>query len=340
MVTWLFLLGEMFTLHSLQENFLLSGLDNHEMKKVLVIYFTQSGQQRSILESLTQPLLDAGHSVHFETLEPAQKYPFPWSAFQFFNAFPETFMQKPLELKPLSARAFDEYDLVVLGYQPWFLTPSRPISSFLQSEVGKKILKDKNVITILGCRNMWLGAQEKVKQWLQKANAKLAGHIALIDKSGNLTSLVTILRWMLAGKKDAFWFFPAAGVSSTDIDHTAVFGKLIHEALVSNDFKSLQDKFNQNEAIVIKPNLVMMERRGQKSFSIWSKFIASGGHVDSMGRKIRVYIFMFLLPTVIIILTPLLWILSAITLVLKRKQLQEEIAYFKQTALRNSDKTV
>ncbi|HOX81849.1 MAG TPA: hypothetical protein PLJ60_05245 [Chryseolinea sp.] len=310
------------------------------MKKILVVYFTQSGQQRSILESLVKPLVEAGQSIHFESIEPVQQYPFPWSAFQFFNAFPETFMQKSLELKPLSAKAFEEYDLIILGYQPWFLTPSRPMSSFLQSADGQKILKSKNVITILGCRNMWLGAQEKVKQWLLRADAKLVGHISLIDKSGNLTSLVTILRWMLAGKKDAFWFFPAAGVSATDVDHTSVFGKLINEAIISNDFESLQNKFNQNEAIDIKPNLVMMERRGQKSFSIWSKFIASGGHVDSVGRKIRVYVFMVLLPTVIIILTPLLWILSAVTLIVKRKQLQEEIAYFKQTSLRSSAKTV
>ena len=84
----------------------------------------------------------------------------------------------------------------------------------------------------------------------------------------------------------------------------------------------------------------MMERRGQKSFSIWSRFIASGGNVDSVGRKIRVYVFMVLLPTVIIILTPLLWILSAVTLVVKRKQLQDEVTYFKQTSLRSSTKTV
>ncbi len=310
------------------------------MKKILVVYFTQSGQQLSILNSLVKPLVEAGHHIHFESIAAVKKYPFPWSAFQFFNTFPETFMQKSVAIEPLSAKAFEEYDLIVLGYQPWFLTPSQPMSSFLQSADGQKILKGKNVITILGCRNMWLGAQEKVKQWLQKADATLVGHIALIDKSGNLTSLVTILRWMLAGKKDAFWFFPAAGVSVNDVEHTAVFGKLINEAIISDNFNLLQDQFNKNNAVEIKPNLIMMERRGQKSFSIWSKFIAAGGNVDSIGRKIRVYVFMILLPTVIIILTPLLWILSAVTLIVKRKQLQDEITYFKQTSLRNSAKTV
>jgi hypothetical protein len=304
------------------------------MKKILVLYFTQSGQLKRILQFLTKPLTDAGHEVHFEEIKPVEKYPFPWNGFQFFNAFPETFTQKPLALEPLTNKAFDNYDLVILGYQPWFLTPSRPVSSFLQSEEGKRILAGKNVITILGCRNMWLGAQEKVKQKLFDAKAKLTGHIALVDKNGNLTSLVTILRWMLAGKKEAFWFFPAAGVSEQDVQNTTVYGNQIKEALSANDYKNLQEEFNKAGAIEIKPNLVLMERRGQKSFSIWAKFVAAGGDLNSTGRKIRVRAFMILLPTMIIILTPLLWILSTIMLIAKRKHLLKEIDYYKQTSLR------
>jgi flavodoxin len=310
------------------------------MKKILVVYFTQSGQQKQILNALTKPLADAGCEVHFEEIKPAEKFPFPWSAFQFFNAFPETYMQKTQALEPVSPKAFENYDLVILGYQPWFLTPSRPVSSFLQSGEGKKILQGKNVVTILGCRNMWLGAQEKVKQWLLKANAKLKGHIALVDKSGNLTSLVTILRWMLTGKKEPFWFFPEAGVARHDVQDASRFGEIIKTALEKNNFDSLQENLNQAGAIEIKPNLVLMEKRGQKSFSVWSKFVAGGGGVQSTGRKVRVYIFMYLLPTVIFILTPLLSLLSQIMLIVKKKQLLKEIEYFKQTSLRNSNKIV
>src|SRR5688500_5654014 len=166
------------------------------MKKILVIYFSQSGQQMRILQSLAKPFLDDGHNVIFEELEPLEQFPFPWSAYEFFNAFPETFTQQHILLKALSANTHHEFDLVILGYQPWFLTPSMPVSSFLQSKDGKRIIQDRNVITVLGCRNMWLGAQEKVKRRLLEANARLVGHIALVDRSGNLTSLITILRWM------------------------------------------------------------------------------------------------------------------------------------------------
>ena len=91
---------------------------------------------------------------------------------------------------------------------------------------------------------------------------------------------------------------------------------------------------NKEGAIEIKPNLVLMEKRGQKAFSVWARFVAMGGAVHSTGRKLRVYIFMYLLPTAIFILSPLLWLLSRIMLIVKRKQLDLEISYYKQNSLR------
>lgn len=304
------------------------------MKKILIVYYSQSGQQLSILQSLIEPLVRDGHTVHIEEIQPVEKYPFPWSAYQFFNAFPETFNQKPLALKSLSEKASESYDLVILGYQPWFLTPSRPISSFLQSDAGKKILKNKPVVTILGCRNMWLGAQEKVKRRLTDAQASLIGHIALVDRSPNLSSLVTILRWMLTGKKNAFLFFPSAGVSDQDIRNASTFGDSIADALRTEDFYSLQPSLNQKGAIEVKPSLILLEKRGQKAFAVWSKFIASGGTLYSFGRKMRVYTFLYVLLPSIFILSPILWLMSRILLLVKRNQLLGDVQYYKQNSFR------
>jgi hypothetical protein len=304
------------------------------MKKILVLYYTQTGQLKDILDSLLKPFSSGEFEVHFEQIVPVQKFPFPWSAFDFFNAFPETFSQKPYPLQPLSEKAKGPFDLVVIGYQPWFLTPSRPVSSFLQSAEGKSVLAHRPVVTVLGCRNMWLGAQEKMKAKLLEAKANLVGHIALIDRSGNLTSLITILRWMFTGNRNPFWFFPAGGVSPEDTRHASVFGEQIKTALQTGELATLQRKLNEQGAIEIRPNLVLMEKRGQKAFSVWSKFVAAGGGVDSTGRKIRVYIFMYLLPTAIFFLTPLLWLLSRTMLIVKRKQLLQDVAYYKQNSLR------
>lgn len=210
------------------------------MKRILILYYTQSGQLLSILQSLAKPLIHAGHTIHFEEIQPEEKFPFPWTSYQFFNAFPEVFSQKPQRLKSISTKASNGYDLIILGYQPWFLTPSRPVSSFLQTDEAKKILSNKPVITVLGCRNMWLGAQEKVKRRLCDFDAKLVGHIAMIDRSANLTSLITILRWMFTGDKKPFWFFPAAGVSERDVEHGQNYGEIISQSLENGDYATMQ----------------------------------------------------------------------------------------------------
>ena len=304
------------------------------MKRILIVYYTQSGQLLSILESLVKPLIHAGHTIHFEEIQPEERFPFPWTSYQFFNAFPEVFSQKPQPLRSISTKAGNGYDLIILGYQPWFLTPSRPVSSFLQSDDARRILMNKPIVTVLGCRNMWLGAQEKVKRRLNEINATLVGHVALIDRSPNLTSLITILRWMFTGNKRPFWIFPAAGVSQSDIENSRIYGEIINESIGTGDYSDLQYKLNQAGAIDIKPNLVLLERRGQKAFSVWSKFIAAGGAVHSTGRKVRVYIFMYLLPTAIFFLSPLLWIVSRILLTVNRKELIQDVEYFKQNSLR------
>ena len=80
------------------------------MKRILILYYTQSGQLLSILQSLATPLIRAGHMIRFEEIQPVEKFPFPWSSYQFFNAFPEVFSQKPQSLKSLSTKATNGYD--------------------------------------------------------------------------------------------------------------------------------------------------------------------------------------------------------------------------------------
>ena len=305
-----------------------------ERKKILVVYFTQSGQMLDIAKKFCESFeSDPGCEVSYEELKPVASFPFPWTAFTFFNGFPEVFSEKPIALQPFSGQLNDKYDLIVLAYQPWFLTPSPVCSTFLQSDTAQKLLRDTKVVTLIGCRNMWLGAQEKVKKRLKAIGATLVANVALVDKSPNVVSLVTIPRWLLWGKKEKFWIFPAAGVSQADVQASAQYGQTVKEALTSGEWGGIQQKLNDNGAVEILPDLVMMESRGQRAFGIWSKFIG-GAPLGSLSRKVRVYIFMFLLPTAIVILSPLLIIISTLTLALKKDKLMSEVNYFKMNELR------
>lgn len=306
------------------------------MKHVLVIYFSQTGQAKSVLDASLKPFADNNnYTLHYHLIKPLKAFPYPWKYTEFFDAFPETVNGIPCEIEPLNIDESVNYDLVVIAYQPWFLSVCVPISSFLQSESAKKLLKNKPVVTIINCRNMWLGAQEKMKQKLQNINANLIGNITFVDKSANLISLVTVLAFVLKGTKENFMgIFPKYGVSELDIEKAPTFGKLILKHLENNSLGSLQVELNNVGALDIRPNLMLMEGRGKALFPLYANYISKKGTQGSDDRKTRVRIFGIVLPIGILLLSPIITIVSRLMPLIAKKKFDKEMAYYAQNTLR------
>lgn len=308
------------------------------MKKILVLYYTQTGQLLNALHATLKNLeTDSGFDVTYVAIEPRTPFPYPWSYMEFWDAFPETYQGVPCPLKPLPQEAFAPYDLVVIGYQPWFLSVSRPVDSFLQTSDAKKILAGKPVVTLLACRNMWVNAQEKMKRRLKDLGAGLVGNITYVDRSGNLVSLVSVLAYTLGGVKGKFMgVFPKFGVPEEELRQDAwKFGGLIGDSLKSGDFTGLQHKLAASGAVKIKPNLLIMEGRGKKLFPIYAKFITRKGEPGSKARRMRVRIFGIMLPTLILILSPIITITSRLTPLIMPGRIRKAMEYHSGVSLKD-----
>src|SRR3569833_1095410 len=120
-------------------------------KKVLAIYYTQSGQMREIINSFTAPLEAAGAMVEKIQEKLASDYAFPWTGKRFYAVMPDCVLEVPAELEPVHLKEM-RYDLVILGYQPWFLWPSLPANSILNNPELRAVLKDTPVVTISEAR--------------------------------------------------------------------------------------------------------------------------------------------------------------------------------------------
>jgi flavodoxin len=301
-------------------------------KRILVIYYTQTGQLKDILDSITADIKEEAY-VDYIRYEPQKAFPFPWTAAQFFDAMPESVEQIPIALKPLPKEVFEkEYDLVILGYQPWFLHPSQPTTSFLKSDDAKKLLKGKPVITVVGSRNMWLNAQERVKAGLKEIGAELAGNIVLKDSYTNLVSLLTVIRWSFKGQKEASGLLPAAGVQEKDIQAARRFGKPILYHLQHEILPLLHTELMKEGAIDLDSGLVLLEQRGIKNFRYWAKFIREKGGPGDPNRLGRVMLFKNLLLMGIFVLSPISSVSASIKKQLQKKNLERDVAYFKSLA--------
>ncbi len=306
------------------------------MKKVLVVYYTQTGQlNKAVRATLASLENQADIHIHYEQIRPVHAYPYPWSYMEFFDVFPETVHGVACELQPFSIPD-ENYDLIILAYQPWYLSICIPINSFLQTEQAKKLFAGKPVVTILSCRNMWLNSQEKMKIQLRKLRANLVGNIAYVDQSANLISLITVLAYVLGGVKDKFLkIFPKYGVSDEYLRaHAPEFGSAIHNHLMVNEYTGLQKELVALGAVTIKSNLLLLEGRGKALFPLYANYISKKGRAGSNERRNRVRIFGIVLPTAILILSPIITVISRLAPLLFPSKIKKEKAYFSQNSLR------
>jgi hypothetical protein len=259
-------------------------------KKILAIYYSQSGQLGEIIDNLISPLIDAGISVEKVRVRLANDYPFPWTADRFFSVMPDCQLDVPVEVAPYELKE-EKYDLVILGYQAWFLSPSIPFNSLMQTPQLKAVLKDTPVITVTGARNMWLNAFVRVKKLIKAAGANHVGNIALVDTHANPVSFITIFHWMLHGKKDRYLnIFPPPGVQEADIKHTVEFGKVIVPHLQNSNWETLQDELVQEGAVKLNYNLMVIEGTAGKIFAFWARLIARKKNKMPWVRAFKYYL--------------------------------------------------
>jgi hypothetical protein len=271
--------------------------------------------------------------LYFEELKPKPAFPFPWTSKEFFQAFPESVKAIPCELEPLSVSPGENFDLVMIAYQPWYLSPSIPFHAFFQSEAGKHLLAGKPLITVLGCRNMWVMAQEKIRGYIKEANGKLIGNIVLRDKAPNLLSVISIVRWLLKNKKERYLkIIPPAGVSQSDITNASRFGKIILDALENNALDTLQGKLLAEGAVDVLPGLAMIEKNGSRIFNILASIILKKGGYGNPARNFRLTVFKYYLFFVIYVVSPFGSLVFAITAPFRRKAIRKQVDYYSKVS--------
>ena len=305
------------------------------MKQVLVVYYSQTGQLFDILKNVSATLSDENVNITYCEIIPKKKYPFPWKQEDFYGVFPETFLQiaVPLEGIPEEILA-KKYDLVILGYTTWYLTPSIPVNSFLKSEAAKTLLKNTAVVTISASRNMWIMAQEKVKKSLVLNKAKLVGNIALVDRSFNHISVITIVHWLIGGKKTKMLgIFPKPGVSDKDIQAATRFGTTIKDALLKTDYANLQENLLAEGAVKVEPSLIATDIRGNVVFTKWANHLIKK---EGQERKKWLVYFKYYLLFAIWLIAPIVFVVFLLTYLPMYRKIQRDKAYYSSVALKHN----
>ncbi len=298
-------------------------------KKILIIYYSQTGQLKNIVDSVIGPLNKSNNiEVTLEEISSTEKFDFPWSFFKFFDVFPECInLDAPAVNEPEAKR--QKYDLIIFAYQAWFLSPSLPATGLLQSDFAKDVFQDTPVITLIGCRNMWLMAQEKVKGLLQQLKAIHIDNIVLIDQGGSLANFITVTRWLLTGKKNALWgVFPKPGISETDITQASRFGNAIKDALAKDKEKEGGALLRGHKAVSVDEKLILSEKAGQRIFVLWARLIRKIAPRKSKLRYPFLACFAIYLALAIILIVPISILIKIILSPITKNKTMKQKKYF------------
>lgn len=295
------------------------------MTRILVLYYSQTGQLTRAVQSMLSPL--SGRSdveIVWQQLEPVEPFPFPWGFLRFFDTFPECVYLDPPPIRPVSFSPEARFDLVILAYQVWFLSPSLPITAFLKSPAAQ-VLRDTPVITFIACRNMWLSAHEKVKAMLQNLGARHIDNVVLVDQGPPWATFITTPRWVLTGKKEGFWGLPSAGVSESDIQAAARFGRALADSLPLLQSTSGPLLAGLGAAKVM-PGYIAGEKIAHRSFRIWGGLLRLLGKPGNLLRRAVLVIYIGFLVAMILTIMPVSILVRALLRPVLRKHLDAEAA--------------
>jgi len=301
------------------------------MKRILAVYYSQTGQLSEIMDCILAPLRASRDcSVTVARLKPKQPYEFPWSFWGFFDTLPECICDDPQPIERLPLAEDAEFDLIILGYQVWFVSPSLPTTAFLQSDQAKRLLRGKPVITIIACRNMWLMAQERVKLRLQKLGATLIDNVALAERTHGAKSVITTPWWLLSGNKGPYLggLLPRAGIWRSDIEGAARFGKTIADKFPRRGVGDTQSMLGGMGAVVVHPGLISSEQIAQRSFRIWGRLLRACGKPGSPLRRVVLGVYVVFLVAMLLTVVPLVFVLKTLLSLVTRKHIAEQRNYF------------
>jgi hypothetical protein len=271
------------------------------MKRILALYYSQSGQVRRALDHLLGPIRDpAGNEVTVVSVQPITPFPYPWrSIVRFFDVMPETVLGFPEENCPLRELDGRSFDLVVLAYPVWFLMPALPIQRLLNGP-DAKLLSNAEVVTLCVCRGMWHHASRFVERTLRKLDCRHLALLVATHQGPSCATFLTVPRQLITGSSHPIARgFPPAGIGDEDLTRLGRLGSEIADRLANAWPPSAPLSFH-HPTVRRQKDLILPE------ILAWPYFFASAHAIrfaGVIGRPMRTMaVFLFALVLVILIL--------------------------------------
>lgn len=206
--------------------------------RVLLVYYSYTGQSQRVLQAVGQVLGERGATVTEARLEFTDpRHAGPFARFPMRRVWPDMLSVLPAQLRhatgeiviPDAVRAGD-YDLVCIGSPTWWRTTSMPMRSFLRSPEARIALHDRPFVAFVVCRRYWRNNITTVRKLGERAGGSYAGGLHFTYPGSQLTSLLSLTSYLGSGQYRKRYLgvtIPPTNISEHQLEEARAFAAML-----------------------------------------------------------------------------------------------------------------
>ena len=176
--------------------------------RVLLLYYTYTGQSLKVLEAAGDEFRERGCEVYKAPIEFTDpRYAERFSRFPMRRVWPDMLSVLSAQKRgdtgeirtPDTVRNGD-YDLICIGSPTWWQTASMPIRSFLKSNEARKLLEGKPFAVFVVCRQYWVENLTAVRELAEQQGGKFVDEVHFTYPGDTLRSMLSLTSYLGSGK--------------------------------------------------------------------------------------------------------------------------------------------
>jgi menaquinone-dependent protoporphyrinogen IX oxidase len=207
---------------------------NGSPPRVLLLYYSYSGQSRKVLEAAAEVFRERGCEVAKAEIEfTDQRYGQRFSRFPLRRVWPDMLSLLPAQKRGATGRIRTpdtvrngDYDLICIGSPTWWQTVSMPMRSFLKSDEARKLLSGKPFAVFVVCRQYWLENLTAVRELAEQQGGKFVDEVHFTYPGDPLRSMLSLTSYLGSGEYREKYLgvrIPSTNVQPEQLQQTRTF---------------------------------------------------------------------------------------------------------------------
>ncbi|MGO9505966.1 MAG: flavodoxin family protein [Mycobacterium sp.] len=214
--------------------------------RVLLLYYTYTGQALKVLEAAGEVFLARGWEVHKAQIEFTDqrfgerfsRFPMRHAVFDVLRMLPAQMRRATGEIQTPDEVRNGNYDLICIGSSTWWFTMNLPMRTFLRSDEAQKLLAGTPFAAFAVCRRYWRSNFRLVRKLGEKRGGQYAGGVHFEYLGGQIASGLSMISYLRSGRyRDRYFGLPilATNIQPYQLEQTRNFARALSDRFGDED---------------------------------------------------------------------------------------------------------